>query len=102
MLRECCGHYDALSHMIRHPSIQNHIQKLPRYYRSVNAVCRAQFDKERAQVVEEHKGLLKSEASALVNKGVSAESAVTAMKFEHDHKFQAALESSGLMSYVYK
>jgi hypothetical protein len=87
--------------MIRHPSVQTHMEKLPRYYQSVNAVCKAKFENEKEKYTKDHKEFLKQEAKKLISQGIDPESAIRAVAHQHEHKLLKMLEENGLTSYPY-
>lgn len=101
VLRSCCGHYDAMSHLIRHPSVQNVIHRLPHYYRTINEVVKRKWERELEAQRLAYKLALKEHALSLVGKGVCNSTAVNIAHHEMEQAYREKLASLGLDSYVY-
>lgn len=102
MLRSCCGHYDALSAMVRHPSIHRKIHLMPRYYRTVHCAAEMDWKKEKQDVDKKYKEMIKNTAEELHEGGMSVKGAAEKAFNQHKDEWMRELEQQKLDSFEYK
>lgn len=103
MLRSCCGHHDALSAMVRHPSIHRKIHLMPRYYQTVHCAAEMEWKGAREEFENKYRALIKRMAIKLMdNEGLTMDQA-TAKAFNHyKKKYNQEMKTKGLDSFEYQ
>lgn len=102
MLDVCAGHFDALSAMIRHPSVQEHMEALPKYYHAVDRVVRDMYETDVRVILVEHQKDVAKRAHELHKQGIIVKTACSVAKMETAEYLKKKLCDKKLMTYTHK
>ena len=99
MLDTCAGHFDSLSYLIRHPSIQTKLNNLSTNYKNLNSILESRFNEHKDLYTKQHKDIAKREADKLISKGIDPNIACIASLIVNKKKFLNDLKTNDVYSY---
>lgn len=96
MLQAVAEYYPALAAMIRHPSLQPHIDRMPSYFRAVHAAEKKKWQRMRDSMINHHKQMVADQANRLHGNGSGKKAAILAAMLEQKPILLRSLADAGL------